>query len=102
MRKSTREVKKPELFQFVPRTLKLRELVEENDHASPETDEEEDLFNDKQVVALKPRAIKDRARSKAMATSSSAAPTTLFGEYLLIHLLTTKIGSHSRSLCQSI
>jgi hypothetical protein len=68
MRKSTREVKKPELFQFVPRTTKLRELIEENDHASPETDEEEDLFNDKQVAVQKARA------------ASSSAPSSLFGE----------------------
>jgi hypothetical protein len=80
MRKSTREVKKPELFQFVPRTTKLRELIEENDHASPETDEEEDLFNDKQVAVQKARAVKGPARSKGMATASSSAPSPLFGE----------------------
>ena len=81
MRKSTREVKKPELFQFVPRTSKLREIVEDNDHASPETDEEEDLFHDKQVAVQKPRALKGPARSKAVTNTSSAAPSSLFGEF---------------------
>jgi hypothetical protein len=100
MRKSSREVKKPELFQFVPRTSKLREIVEENDHASPETDEEEDLFNDKQIAVQKPRVIKGPARSKAVASSSSAA-TSSFGECKLIHLVLAKIGSRSTSHCQS-
>lgn len=80
MRKSTREVRKPELFQFVPRTLKLREQIEESDHASPETDEEEDLFNDKQIAVAKPRGMKAPARSRAVANTSLAGSPSLFGE----------------------
>ena len=58
MRKSTREVKKPVLFQFDERSNRARGQYEDDDNGSPDTDEEEageeggedeeeDLFNQK-------------------------------------------------------
>lgn len=52
MRKSTREVKKVELFQFAASSSKVVSEYEDGD-ASPETDEEEDIFHEKPVASKK-------------------------------------------------
>ena len=87
MRKSTRNVKKPEIFRFEERPNKLRELDNDDDNASPETDDEEDLFLEKSSKAIKNRPAKSIAASKRSITntsvtassSSSSAPSSLFG-----------------------
>lgn len=87
MRKSTREVKKPEIFRFDERPQKSRDVDNDDDNASPETDEEEDLFHEKSNFIAKNHTTKSTAASKrsttkasiASSSSSSSVPTSLFG-----------------------
>jgi cohesin complex subunit SA-1/2 len=70
MRKSTREVKKVELFQFAGSSSKVVSEHEDGD-ASPETDEEEDLFHEKPVAIKKkgPAASKKKVYQELVGTS---------------------------------
>ena len=97
MRKSTREVKKPEIFRFEERPHKSRDVDNDDDNASPETDEEEDLFHEKSNFIAKNQSTKSTAASKrsttktsiASSSSSSSVPTSLFGGSVdCLHYLT--------------
>ena len=77
MRKSTRETKKPELFRFEESVNKSRKNYGEDDNASPDTDEEEDLFNEEPPTFSRPKKA-PVAPKKSVTTAGSS----LFGETL--------------------
>ena len=77
MRKSTREIKKPELFRFEESTNKSRKNYEEDDNASPDTDEEEDLFNEEP-----PTFSRSKKAPVAPKKSVTTAGSSLFGKTL--------------------
>lgn len=77
MRKSTREIKKPELFRFEESTNKSRKNYEEDDNASPDTDEEEDLFNEEPPTSSRSKKAQVLPKKSVMTAGSS-----LFGKLL--------------------
>lgn len=76
MRKSTREVQKRTLFQFEEQTNKTRAQYEEDVNGSPDTDEEEDLFDSKPVSKSK----KSKAAPQKKKNSDNVSASSLFGE----------------------
>ena len=77
MRKSTREIKKTELFQFEQRPSKLLGIDDEDQDASPETDEEEGFFHEKLPGVSKSRVAKVSRSQKRY--ENEAASSSLYG-----------------------
>lgn len=83
MRKSTREIKKTELFQFEQRLTKLPETDDDDHNSSPETDEEENFFDEKPRGVSKSRVAKISRSLKRNA--NEALSSSLYGQSSTIH-----------------
>lgn len=84
MRKSTRDAKKTELFQFAVNSKNSGGVYEEDDNESPDTDEEKDLFHVKPAAAARGKKAPVVARKK---TQDASVPGSLFGKCIVENIL---------------